>query len=340
MQAAQVPTLALLDLKKGGSPRFLLLTNGRSGVPTPTPDTVYAAASLSKQITAALVLDLVDEGKLALDAPLGDFATIPGQPAASRATARMLLSHSSGFPNWRWNPEMKLEVLEPRKWRYSGEGYVYLQRVLEAVSKQPFGRYARQRIFDKLGMSRTSFGSELPGPLAVPHSSNGEAMQDRLRRQDALLQVASRFAKSVEDLTVEMQEQVLQAADPDFKQAPLPDSFPVNAAASLRTTPADYARFLGSELTRTPRHQGMQVEINKGEGFALGWGLGWGFEQQGSRVYGWQWGSNPGYRNFVQVDWQGQRALAVFTNSDSGQPLYQRIWREYTGQEPLAFLRL
>ena len=141
--------------------------------------------------------------------------------------------------------------------------------------------------------------------------------------------------KHLEDLTVPMQEEILTAQ----KEPALPNWFLINAAASLETTPADYARFLAWALAK-PIPAAFEVEMVRDAAFTLGWGLGWGLEQQGARVYAWQWGNNSGYKHFVQADLGARRAVAIFTNGDNGENAYQRVFRAYTGRDAFAFLRL
>jgi hypothetical protein len=97
-------------------------------------DTLWPAASLGKPVFAYAALRLVDAKKLDLDAPLKadlpDYA--PDDPRGNRITARHVLSHSSGLPNWRESDDERLvPAFEPgTRFRYSGEGYSYLQRVV------------------------------------------------------------------------------------------------------------------------------------------------------------------------------------------------------------------
>ena len=110
------------------------------------PDAIYEAASLSKPVLALGVLTLVQEGKLDLDRPLSTYLSHayehqdnpfrPGatdavsDPRFSKITARMVLSHTSGLPNWSHNGPLTLQSDPGTKWSYSGEGYVYLQAVV------------------------------------------------------------------------------------------------------------------------------------------------------------------------------------------------------------------
>ena len=98
--------------------------------------TIFEGASLSKPLFAYLVMMFVEEGKLNLDKPLHEylrFEEISYDDRYKKITARMVLSHTSGFPNWRTdNKEGKMEIkFEPgSSFEYSGEGYQYLARVL------------------------------------------------------------------------------------------------------------------------------------------------------------------------------------------------------------------
>src|SRR4051794_38762712 len=98
-------------------------------------DTIFAAASLTKPVFAAGVMTLVDDGRLELDRPLSEYLSEPYLPEDDRAasiTARMVLSHTTGFPNWREGSNdrvhpsrgaLRLRWPPGTRWGYSGEGF-------------------------------------------------------------------------------------------------------------------------------------------------------------------------------------------------------------------------
>ena len=148
-------------------------------------DTVFAAASLSKSVFAYLVMLLTQDGTLDLDrpleeylgAPLGEhpnYADLAGDDRTGAITARHVLSHSVGFPNWRFlTDDGKLRLLfDPgARFNYSGEGIALLQLVVEAVTGRGLEELAQERIFGPLGMTRTSYvwQERFEDNHAVPH---------------------------------------------------------------------------------------------------------------------------------------------------------------------------
>ena len=135
-----------------------------------TEDSVMTAASLTKVAFAYMVMQLVDERILDLEKPVYQYLPKPlpeyapykdlaGDPRYKKITARMLLSHTSGFPNWRWfNDDRKLNInFEPgSRYAYSGEGIDLLQLVVETITNKPLQDLMRAHVFEPFGMTRSS----------------------------------------------------------------------------------------------------------------------------------------------------------------------------------------
>jgi CubicO group peptidase (beta-lactamase class C family) len=138
--------------------------------------TAFEAASISKPVFAHIVVTLAREGILPLDTPLAELVDeIPAigyDPRSATLTPRMLLSHQGGLPNWRTRLSFEAEryeelfpaidtlrfAAEPGEgYRYSGEGYVLLQQIVEELTGRSLTQLARERVLDPLGMSRSSF---------------------------------------------------------------------------------------------------------------------------------------------------------------------------------------
>ena len=102
--------------------------------------TLFGAASLSKTVFAYAVLKLVDVGKLDLDVPLSRYypERIVDDARLDRITARLVLSHRTGFPNWRPNGgALRIFFTPGERFSYSGEGMVYLQKAVETIEGKP-----------------------------------------------------------------------------------------------------------------------------------------------------------------------------------------------------------
>ncbi|NRA31111.1 MAG: beta-lactamase family protein, partial [Parvularculaceae bacterium] len=137
---------------------------GRQDANTPVSmDTLYNVASLAKPITAMTVLRLVDAGRWNLDEPIAQYAledVLKEDPRAQVVTTRHILSHTSGLPNWRYLTESgELSLLfEPgERFEYSGEGFEWLRRAVEARTGRSLEDLAQELVFTPAGMTSTSY---------------------------------------------------------------------------------------------------------------------------------------------------------------------------------------
>ncbi|MEO1487212.1 MAG: serine hydrolase domain-containing protein, partial [Bacteroidota bacterium] len=127
-----------------------------------TPKDLFDACSLTKTLFSYWVLKEVDKGQLDLDRPLYQYLPYPDIEHDKRyklITARMVLSHTSGFPNWRFfNEDRKLDIkfTPGTEFNYSGEGYEYLANVLahiNGIPKDSIEILMRKDVFSSLGMN-------------------------------------------------------------------------------------------------------------------------------------------------------------------------------------------
>jgi CubicO group peptidase (beta-lactamase class C family) len=171
MAKERVPGLALA-LIQDGQPVYVKaygLGNVESKKPLAT-DTVMYGASLTKMAFAYMIMQLVDDGIVKLDQPIGGllkkplpeypkYADLAGDPRWKSLTPRILLDHTPGFPNFAFiNPNGKLDFkFDPgTRYAYSGEGINLLQFVLEEGLGLDVGKEMQRRVFDRFGMTRTS----------------------------------------------------------------------------------------------------------------------------------------------------------------------------------------
>src|SRR5262245_47074026 len=118
------------------------------GSPAVNASTVFEAASLSKPVFAYLVMLLVQDNAIDLDKPLDSYLgtpDVPGNALAATITARHVLSHTTGYRNWRFNDSHTLvpDFTPGERWQYSGEGYFELQRTIEKITGKTLTDLAR-----------------------------------------------------------------------------------------------------------------------------------------------------------------------------------------------------
>lgn len=152
-------------------------------------NTMFEAASMSKLLMACAALKLVEQGKLDLDRSLAEYLDkpyLPEEPRYRRITARMVLLHTTGFHNWRtngWEKGGSLPLLyEPgTRFTYSGEGFLYLPRVVEHLTGTPIQSYLQQVLLDPLQMTNSSLvWLDRLAPLAAAgHNAQGEPFASR-----------------------------------------------------------------------------------------------------------------------------------------------------------------
>jgi CubicO group peptidase (beta-lactamase class C family) len=346
LELASVPGLALGVVERG---RVWSRGFGRA-IEDPAQqasvETVFEGASLGKPLFAYAVLRLVDAKVLDLDRPL--YAYLPLAEANSswmkRITPRHVLSHTTGLPNWRQQPGPLDPTVEPgKKFSYSGEAYFYLQRVVEAVTGKPFARVMREQVLDPLEMKKSSYVwlAEFEDRMAAGY----DGQENRLDVQAAIgrrtLAIAQQWGIPLSDWHYEESARAVPLVNPQWPALPL--YMVPNAGTSLLTTVSDYAKFL-SRMVATPgldlspaSRSAMstpQVRLNS----ALSWGLGWGIQKDEYGEVLWHWGANNSFRNFVIADPANARAVVVFTNSENGPRLYERVIVAVTGHDHPAFL--
>lgn len=329
MEIGPVPGLVIGTLQDGkpGWVRAIGVRSIETKDPV-TPDSIFQAASLSKQAITYAALALRKAGKLDFEKPLVSYVDDLPDERARTVTIRNVLSHTSGFPNWRSEAGQKLvPAFAPgTQFQYSGEGFFYLQRILEQVTGQGFAQLMESLVFQPLQMTSTSmlWKPEWTGRYALPHGRRGEPRE----HWDGSIKRLRAIAERKDQNITSWKYADYEAATREAGNPPLPNWMLPNAAASMITSAPDYARFLAAAIA-DPDIGKEQIRMRP----ALGWGLGWGIERTAGRVYLWQWGDNGGFKNIVFAEPASGNALFVFTNGDSGARVYDHIVTHATGQD-------
>ena len=284
-----------------------------------TPDTVMAAASFTKSAFAYLAMQLVEQGVLDLDKPVYEYLPKPlpeyerygnlaGDPRYKKITAAMLLSHSSGFPNLRrFTDDGKLSIhFDPgSRYAYSGEGMELLQFVVETVTKKPLADLMRERVFQPLGMSRTSmvwedrFENDYAngydeqehslGPQKRKHADAAGSMQTTVSDY-------ARFIASVRQgtgLRRETREKMLRAHIQIFSKHQFP-------TFSTETT-------------------------DENKAIQLSYGMGWGLYQTPYGRAFFKEGHDDGWRNYAVCFDKPGIGIVIMTNSSNGEGIFKEL---------------
>jgi len=188
-----------------------------------TPQTVFRIGSITKQFTAAIILQLAQEGRLSLDDPLSRFLPDYPQPGAS-ATVRQLLNHTGGMQSYTGIPGWMVEENTNRpyttdqliavfrdlpapsrpgeQWAYNNSGYVLLGAIIERVTGMPWHQAVQERIARPLGLASLRYGvgeTEIPA-MAHGYTAGEGGVHPSHRIHMSVPHAAGALVGSVEDL--------------------------------------------------------------------------------------------------------------------------------------------
>jgi CubicO group peptidase (beta-lactamase class C family) len=176
-----VPSVAIAYIENGKVAWTAVYGEQSPGVPA-TGKSLYNVASLTKPISAEVILRLASVRKLSLDEQISVSWIDPDvkdNPWNRLLTPRLCLSHQTGFPNWRYqtNGVLKFQWEPGTSTGYSGEGYDYVARFTEKKLGRSFEDLAKEYVFDPIGMKNTAYSPRdwYVGRVAVAQGPKGEA---------------------------------------------------------------------------------------------------------------------------------------------------------------------
>ncbi|NNM76976.1 beta-lactamase family protein [Sphingomonas sp. ID1715] len=332
-QLAQIDRIAADALKQTGVPSasVAVVTDGklqfakaygrqRSDSAPASTAAAYPIASMSKQITAAAILLLAEDGKLSLDDLVSKY--LPDLTDADQITIRQLLSHTSGYRDYwpqnyafsamftpvqpqgildRW-AKQPLDFAPGSQWQYSNTGFVAAGQIVEKVSGEPFMRFVQRRIFQPLSMKV------------------GDADLD-LTPRDA--QPFTRYALG-----------------PVRPAKPVKPGW-LYAAGQLATTPGEWAKWSLARINRTLlkpaswAEQEQEIILTTGKGSGYGLGVFTDEVRGHKRVH--HGGAAVGYLSEDRVYPDDRAAVIVFVNAEFGDAhtaIADRIEGIILGQDP------
>ena len=259
-------------------------------------NTIFKVASLTKPIVTLITLKLIDKGFLGLDEPLYKHwidPDIKNDKRYEKLTAKIVLSHQTGFPNWRWmNEEGELAFqFEPgTQYQYSGEGFEYLRKAIENKLNKSLEELANELLFAPLEMSDTHFWWDT------------EIDETRY---------AQNFDKEGE---------MLETAK----------YYEANAAANLLTTIEDYGKFLehvidGAGLSDKLFQEMLKhhAKIKENDFMGLGWEILTDFSNDEFAVL--HTGKDPGVSTLAIWFPKSKNGYLIFLNGDNVENIYKDL---------------
>jgi CubicO group peptidase (beta-lactamase class C family) len=283
-----------------------------------TTATLYNIASLTKPLTAETILRLISKGAFGLDDPISATWTDPdiaNDPRAKSLTLRILLSHRSGFPNWRDRAVGLRFQSSPGTIGYSGEGYEYAAHFAEKKTGKPFEVLAQSNLFDIEGMHDASYVRKawFKGRIALPVDGKGKVLEpfllDKFNAADGVYTTAGDYAKFMIGVLRDTGLRQDIALARNSVQASTRDKDCVGAVAA--TCPED-------------------------EGFGLGWQVMM-FKDATLMMHT---GKDDGLFTFAYLDRTSGDGTVILTNGDNGGAVVLPILDDlHARKEFVAFLR-
>lgn len=292
---------------------------------------VFYGASLSKAVFGYIVAQLANEGVIDLDKPIQDYLDVPipemyfekewrgfknltNDDRYKEITARMCLSHTTGFPNWRWisrtgkfdrEGEIQFYFDPGTDYSYSGEGIRLLQKVIEKVTGKGLEQLARERVFGPLDMDMTSY-----------------VWQERFENNFCYGHTTAQklIDKNTED--------------------------EAGAAGSMETTPIDYSKFLikiielsshNSDITNLMFAPNIRIDskqqfgpeslekTNANDSIGLNYGLGWGILKSPYGQGYFKEGHSKGFQHYSILFPEKHMGMLLMSNSDNAERIFKEV---------------
>jgi CubicO group peptidase (beta-lactamase class C family) len=263
------------------------------------PETRYQTASVAKPMAAVLILQLVEQGKLSLDAPMKDFrihkwfAPDPARYREQPVLLRHVLTHTS-------------ERVPGDAYSYNGNTYFDLTWVVEDVTHTAYPRLLQERVFDRAGMDRSVPGYAPPGTtelveLARPYTWQRE---EYVPAKYQMIDPDPALDLALFDVVLRMPEEAL-AARKELLGKGFMHLNGANTAAEVTTTVLDLAKFdialdEGRLLGAESRERMWTPAVSNG-GKTLPYALGWFVEEFAGRKVIWHYGMQPPFASALYL---------------------------------------
>ena len=267
-------------------------------------NTVFEAASITKPVFSFAVQRLAERGIIDLDKPLYLYLPYPDIAYDERyklMTARHVLTHRTGFPNWRWmnaDQKLNLQFTPGTDYNYSGEGFEYLKMVVEKITGKKVEQVLKEEVIDPIGLYHTFFSSNdsLKQMVASGHYDRLPTVDD-LPQSPGMAYSMHTEAKVFTKFMIYMLEQKgLDAKTYD----------------TMFRKHSEYKLDSGDVAPKNPTYMGMSLEIRETP-FGKSFGHG---------------GNNGDFKCLFEVYKDLRAGYVIFTNSNTSYPLL-KVMREF-----------
>lgn len=291
-----------------------------------TDSTNIYGASFSKAVFGVLTMKMVEDGVIDLDTPLesylpkkiyeyepqtrwhDDFSSLKEDSLYHKITARMCLDHTTGFRNYRWFEEdnkLRVHHTPGTKYGYSGEGFIYLQVVLEKLTGKGLEELAQENIFEPLGMENSAYEwkTRFDKDFALGHNEKGESLKkdkDNEPRGGGTLETTAKDYTKF--LTAVLNQKLISKESYDEIFSP-------------------HIRI------RSEKQFGEKANTitDKYDSIRLGYGLGWGYFEtpHGKAVF--KEGHGSGFVHHSVLFPESGKGIMIMTNFERGNSIFKEL---------------
>ncbi len=297
LKEKNIPILGLGIINQGQLQEIRVIGDLKADKPAPY-NTIFNVASLTKPVTAMVTLQLVSMGKWDLDEPIHKYWIDPDLKNDKRInflTTRHILSHQTGFPNWR-SKKLQFQFTPGTRYQYSGEGYEYLRKALENKFKKSLNKIAEELIFEPLKMKNTQYcwnENIHKSRVAPAFDKNGNLYKIKKYKKE---NAADNLLTTIEDYC----------------------TFLISVMNGNNLTDEVYKEMLRNQVKSTKgKHFGLGFEKYhfKDGNFALSHG-----------------GADKGVHTLAVVLPKTKQGILIYTNVDDGYKVYEKLLTNYLGE--------
>lgn len=298
---------------------------------TLTTDHIFYGASFSKAVFGYLIADLALDGIIDLDTPLQEyfdvpipelefekewrgFANLAGDERYKDITARMCLNHTTGFPNWRWldkyfdfdrDGKIKFLIDPASRHLYSGEGMMLLQYAIENITGKGLEELAKERVFDPLEMSMTSY-----------------VWQERF--EDLYV---NGHTSSHEVIPKDTEDEAGAAGSMETTPKDYAKFFGHVLNKASQKSEITQLMFEPSIRIRSKAQFGFQTwqDTDENDKIELSYGMGWGLLKSPYGIGAFKEGSDQGWEHYSIMFPEQKTGVIIMTNSDNAEGIFKEL---------------